>query len=493
MTLSRSDVAAVIPSHVLCHPGIGWLPGPSAPEVRLRKSLPRGRMHNTVRAGPRDRGEALRGTKRIATESSSAQPPREGGLVHATPVYYGWIILVAGALGLIMTSPGQTYAFSIFLEHFIADLGLNRTAVSSLYTGGTLAASLLLPLVGKQADRRGSRTMVVLIVALLGASCIYMGLVRGALMLVVGFTLLRLLGQQSLALVSNNVINRWWVRKRGMALGIAGLLTSLIGFGGFPNLIAWLIRQIGWRLTYGVLGVLVWLVMLPVGWILFRDQPEDYGLEPDGVSAVDQAAAHRNRWIEENWTPKEATRTPAFWILSLGLASTSMLSTGLTFHAVSIFQDSGLGASAAALAFVPMASVTALVNLASGILVDRIPIKLLLAGGLVAQAIALVMAPRLGGAGMALAYGVMMGVVGGMMRTMGSVVWAHYFGRRHLGAIMGIASMISSGSSALGPLPMGIARDLLGDYRVTLTVLAVLPLALAIASLSIKRPQRVSP
>ncbi|MCL4301003.1 MAG: hypothetical protein KJ077_35040 [Anaerolineae bacterium] len=63
-------------------------------------------------------------------------------LVNQSPIFYGWIILLAGSLGLILTSPGQTYAVSIFIEHFITDLGLSRFLVSALYTVGTLVGSL---------------------------------------------------------------------------------------------------------------------------------------------------------------------------------------------------------------------------------------------------------------------------------------------------------------------------------------------------------------
>ena len=64
-----------------------------------------------------------------------------------------------------------------------------------------------------------------------------MGFIRNAGMLFIGFLVLRMLGQGSLSLVSTNVINQWWVRRRGMAMGIAGMTAALIGTGGFPNLI----------------------------------------------------------------------------------------------------------------------------------------------------------------------------------------------------------------------------------------------------------------
>lgn len=163
---------------------------------------------------------------------------RRSRVVSASPVYYDWIILFIATVGMILTGPGQTYAVSVFIEHFIVDLGISRALVSTLYTVGTLTAAFALPYVGRQVDRRGSRLTMAAITVALGLACIYMGSVRNALMLVVGFVALRMLGQGSLSLVSKNVINQWWVRRRGMAMGIAGMATALLSTGGFPNLLA---------------------------------------------------------------------------------------------------------------------------------------------------------------------------------------------------------------------------------------------------------------
>ncbi|MCB0126282.1 MAG: hypothetical protein KDE58_28690, partial [Caldilineaceae bacterium] len=68
--------------------------------------------------------------------------------------------------------------------------------------------------------------------------------------------------------------------------------------------------------------------------------------------------------------------------------------------------------------------------------------------------------------------------------------WAKYYGRRHLGSITGVTTTVTVGASALGPMPMGIARDLLGSYGLTLKLLAILPLVLAVASLFVDRPEK---
>ena len=70
-------------------------------------------------------------------------------LVARSPIYYGWIVLLAGTLGTIMTTPGQTVGVSVFVDRIVADLGLPRSQVSLAYALGTLGGSLALPFVGR--------------------------------------------------------------------------------------------------------------------------------------------------------------------------------------------------------------------------------------------------------------------------------------------------------------------------------------------------------
>ncbi|GAB4450057.1 MAG: MFS transporter [Anaerolineae bacterium] len=414
-------------------------------------------------------------------------------LVNRSPIFYGWIILLAGSLGLILTSPGQTYAVSIFIEHFITDLGLSRSLVSALYTAGTLVGSLALPLVGRQIDRYGARRMVVLIAALFGLACIYMGLVQNALMLGLGFIAIRMLGQGSLGLVSQNVINQWWVRRRGLVIGISGLLVSLLGVGGFPNLINVLIPLYGWRMTFTTLGLLLITVMAPLGYLLFRSPPEVYGLEPDGGQRSPASGKPAPVALtEENWTLGEARRTLAFWVVAVGLALMAMLSTGLFFHMISIFADNGLSATVAASIFLPTALTTAFVTLGSGVLIDQLPVRLLLAVALICLALSLWLAQMLHNVELAFLYSLVLGVAMGLLQTVNSVVWAAYFGRRHLGSITGVTATILVFGSALGPIPLGLARDLWGNYDLVLKVLATLPFLLGLGCLFVGRPHKQS-
>jgi len=109
-----------------------------------------------------------------------------------------------------------------------------------------------------------------------------------------------------------------------------------------------------------------------------------------------------------------------------------------------------------------------------------VSIRLLLVVSLGMMSLVLVLAPSLSSLEMAYFFGFCMGVQGGLEMIVSSVVFANFFGRWHLGSIAGFASTLLVGASALGPMPFGVARDLMGGYAAVLSTFAIVPFALAI-------------
>ncbi|MFT5196020.1 MAG: MFS family permease, partial [Candidatus Promineifilaceae bacterium] len=257
--------------------------------------------------------------------------PIKSRMIEWFPGNYGWIVLVMGTVGVIMSSPGQTYSVSIFLEHIREDLAINRTTISLMYTIGTVTGSFALPFIGRMLDIRGPRLMMMVVAVLFGGACVYMGFVQNAFMLAIGFVGIRMLGQGSTSLISRQMINIWWVEKRGTILGISMFIGAVLGPGLFPLLINRLIPQFGWRVTYPILGGMVVLVMVPTAYLFYRRRPEFYGLLPDGNGKIEDALKHakaeqalqdaspekaevKEKLVdEENWTLKQVTGTWTFW------------------------------------------------------------------------------------------------------------------------------------------------------------------------------------
>lgn len=138
-------------------------------------------------------------------------------VINASPVHYGWVILAAGTFGSFMTLPGQTAGVSVFFDPITSDLQISRTWASAAYAAGTLAGILPAPLIGRWIDKRGPRLSATIIAAGLALACTFMALVDSKLMLLIGFALLRGTAIGGLSLVSQQVVNLWFVQRRGIA------------------------------------------------------------------------------------------------------------------------------------------------------------------------------------------------------------------------------------------------------------------------------------
>jgi MFS transporter, OFA family, oxalate/formate antiporter len=412
--------------------------------------------------------------RRQTARALSTTPQLTSKLIDRSPVHYGWVVLGASTVGMAMTIPGQTVGVSVFLDAIIEDLGLGRSAVSGAYTFGTLAASLSLPFIGRHIDRFGPRRAVVIIASLFAFACAFMGLVAGFITLLIGFTLLRGLGQGALSLVSVHSINIWFVQRRGMAVGLAGLgfaaatATLPVGFD-------WLMEGVGWRWSYAILGVVVLAVMVPVGGGLFRDRPELYGLLPDRATRDESERPE----IETHYRLDEARRTLTFWLYVVGGFITAAFGTGLVFHHFSIVGESGVGRPAAALMFVGYGIVAALATLITGFLIDRIPPRFLLAVTLGLMGAAMLSATSVATTAAVIGYGVVLGGMQGMNQAIQSTVYGHYFGRLHFGSIKGMATTIMVAGTAAGPLLLAFGFDISGSYQPVLWMAAAIPLLLA--------------
>lgn len=306
-----------------------------------------------------------------------------------------------------------------------------------------------------------------------------MGLAGGLITLFIGFVLLRALGPGALSLVSLHAVNLWFIRRRGTAIGWMGVGLAL-ATTTFPLLIENLLAQVGWRQAFLLIGLALITILLPIGALLFRAQPERFGLVPDGL--IDENDEHHP--VQETiLTLHEARRTPIFWLLTLGGVCVGGLGTGLLFHHFSILSSYGIERTTAAALFIPLGVVTAFTTLGAGMLLDRYQPRAVLAAMLLLFGTMLLCLPFVSSLAAVWVYGGVFGLVHGMQgATMGSA-YAHYFGREHIGAIKGFAKTILVAGAALGPLIYGFGFELLGSYTASLILSALLPIGVGVAAL----------
>lgn len=413
---------------------------------------------------------------------------RTDPIVRRSPIYYGWLVWGIATLGMIATSPGQSFTVSLFIDFFITDFDLDRTTVSAFYSLGTFIGSLSLTYVGRLIDRFGSRYMTTIIAALFAVVLLLWSLVASPIGLLLGFIAIRGLGQGALGLASSNATAQWFRSRRGRMASYTMVLFALFQSVYIP----WLQRQLeiyDWRQVWIMLGLVIAVLVVPLTWLLMRDTPEKYGLEPDGVvTTPEQQAAALD--TEEHWTLVEALRTSIFWIFLLGRLLIPAWVTGLVLHQVSIFAALGHSAQVAAETYALMQIFTAGVALAAGYMVDRFRPHYIMALQMSTVALLFVLAMVMTTDVLLVMYAAVLGLVMGIGPVFDGAVWPNLFGRRYLGEIRGFISTGLVLGTALGPIPFGLSYDLTGSYAPVLWVGIVLAVLSVFASFFARKPPR---
>lgn len=402
-------------------------------------------------------------------------------------VFYGWVIVGIAMLATFASGPGQSYMFSVFIDPIIADTGMSRTGISSLYAAGTFLSAGMVFFISRLADRRGPRDTLTIIALTFGLACFGMAFASGWIMTAVALAALRGLGQGALPINGTLLIAQWFVRRRGRAMAIAGLGGAL-STAILPPLARLLIDGVGWRASYLVFGLVIWLVVVPVAVLLVRNRPEDVGLHPDGADepTIGDKPAPSGVPVQ-----RRVLTTRMFWLLVLPISIPGAVDTALIFHQASIFAERGLSPTVAAAAFTPMALAAAAFGFSTGFLIDRYGPRPLYITALLILIIPPILIQFISTMPMAFVYGTLIGAGSGMAMMVSRITWAYYYGRHGLGNVQGSAMMVSIIGSAVGPVIMAFIREQSDTYTPSLMFMLSL-MAIALVIMVLHRPQRLS-
>ena len=415
-------------------------------------------------------------------------------LFQRLPFFYGWVILAVASLAMFVSAPGQTYTISIFVDPISEDLRLSRALISALYTGATLVGAVGMVVVGRLMDRLGARVVLTTVSVAFGLAVGSMRFVDNPVQLLLGLTALRFLGQGALTLIPTTLVALWFVRRRARAM-IIPLVGSGVSQGVFPLLVHRLISSLDWRRTWTVLGLAVWGLLVVPAFFLVRRTPESVGTGPDGEvqsSASKQGSPTSSTGGSSiaDWSLKQVLHLRSFWLLLFVASATSLVQTGLVFHQVSLLDERDIDAGVAAMALSMIAPAFLVGAVSAGFLADAMPNRFILIGTNGLVGVALVSYLTLSSDGQAIANGLVLGLASGAQMTVASVIWANYYGKRHLGSIRGVAFLWSVGASAISPLPLGVLHDLTGDYSLPLRLMLTVSITAAFAAIFARPPRR---
>lgn len=414
-------------------------------------------------------------------------PKIDTNLIQRLPFYYGWLMVPVAVIAQSVTGVGQTYGVSVFNPSLLDTLGISLSALTGAYMVGTFFASLPQAFIGSLMDRFGIRWVMTAVVILLGGACLFFSTVNSLWTLLMGFFLLRLLGQGGLSLLAGNIPAMWFREKLGVVTGIVSGGFS-ISMAVIPAFFLFLINRLGWRAAYARLGLLVWIIMLPILIVVFRNNPGEIKQRIDGADATDGTASEKDTFGQNSFDLKTARKTPAFWILLINVSLWAMIVTAIFFNLLSIFDSQGISSSVAAATYTTYAIASLITQIVAGPIADRGPLQYLLMGCMSALAAGVVVLTLATSPWLAHSYAVLLGISTGLISLVGGTMFARYYGRKHLGKLRGSVITAQVASSSMGPFITGIIYDQTGSFQISLWIFLGLLIPAAVASLWAVKP-----
>lgn len=418
-----------------------------------------------------------------------------GALSQKQPRFSGWLTLAGVMLAYGGICGDVTYAFGVFLPSMSETFGWSRSALSGPYTLFLIIGGMLGPVAGWTIGRFGARKNIVLgnvvaVIGLLGMSQVrdiwqvylFFGVLAGLALAFAEF------------LATTTVINYWFVKRRSLALG---LLFAAGGAGGFflPPLLSALITGLSWRFAWVCLAGIHLLFGVVLAGLLIRNAPEEEGQFPDGHASQEQfdewhrTATGHVYHTREDWSVRDALRTPVLWILLILFSVLLFATTMLTTHQVAYLQDLRYSPLASASALGLMLGMSILGRMLGGVLGMRFDSRYLAAAFMSSLGLGLLALMNARDIVFVYLYSILTGIgFGGMIVLLPHTMGA-YFGRRHFSRIVGWTTPVVTLASASSPLLAGLLYDATGSYALPFGMTAVLIFVCVILALWARPPR----
>jgi sugar phosphate permease len=428
-----------------------------------------------------------------SADKSSKQPPL------SLPFYYGWLVISLCFL-TTLTSAGVRSSPSVLIHPLEAEFGWSRTMIASAVSMNLLLFGIAAPISGFLIDRLGPRkvmmgSLTLLIVGVSGTIAMtqfwQFFLVWG---IIVG------LGAGGVgSVLTATVGNRWFIAKRGLALGILGSASSTGQIIFLPLFMA-MITYAGWRLGSMTL-IVVAIILLPLIFLFMRDDPSEVGLEPYGAGQS-EAAGGRGTTSLRGMSAKDATITarevvghPTFWLLCgsffvCGGTANGLIGTHLIPHEIEI----GIPQIAAASLLGIMGGLNMVGTIFSGWMIDRVKPNRWLALVYALRGVSLLILPFVKDFNGLVLFAIVYGLDWFATVPPSMAITADTFGRQNVGRVYGWIFMSHQVGAAIMASTAGAIRTWMGDYQFAFLSGGVIAMIAAGLALQIKlKPKEAIP
>ena len=386
-----------------------------------------------------------------------------------TSIFYGWYMVVGLAIISLISVNLGGITFGFFIRPMQAELDINEAYFGWAISIRMVGFGVTSVIIGRLIDRHGARPLLIAVGIAVTGLIVALGFIQAGWQLLVIYTVIGLIGMQGSGgnLYVGVPIARWFHRNRGKAMSMV--------FMGIPAgifltpIITLLINNIGWRNTFVVTGISGGIAIVLVAVFIIRRFPEDMGLVPDGdvpsfSDVAAQSKSEKPRRSEVSLTRDQAMRSSAFWRLVLVYGFLYLAMSSVALFRIPYFEDQGISRQVIGFAFSAEAVASVVAAIPAGWALDRfrvqyvatVPIVILVGATLVTMAASntwqVFVATCLFGVGAA------------SSAVSQNVIWPHYFGSIHIGAIRGRGMQVIMLFNILGAPLTGVIKDATGSY-----------------------------
>jgi sugar phosphate permease len=413
--------------------------------------------------------------------------------------FYGWWVVLATAAITLIASEAPIYCFSALVDPLEEEFGWSRAAIGAGPSIAALMAGLAMPVAGYLVDRVGARPLLVAGVTLIGGGFVAISRVEALWHFYISVSVvavgLGLAGPPVCAVA----IAHWFVKRRGLALGI--MFAGAGASGVMVLVLALLISLFGWRTGQMILGIGQLATCIPLA-LTVRHRPEEMGLLPDGglfapgevpASPPPEAVGGEGRGSgmgqEEGLTISQAVGTRSFWLLAAGLVLSYVGAFAVIVHVIPYLDESAgfteEGAAMIAMC-IPFGSLVG--GLVFGWLADYLSKRWLLAMSWILQGLGILIFAAVHSPWQAAVFLVAFGPALGGAFTLLPALLPEYFGLRAFGIIQGLLMAAATLGGFVGPIFAGGVYDMMDTYRPAFLLVALITCGGAAMILMMGRP-----
>ncbi|MCE7796775.1 MFS transporter [Sphingobium sufflavum] len=394
---------------------------------------------------------------------------------------------------LVLLAAGAMIAsvYSVVAVPLAKEFQPSRMVLMLAMTIMSMVGGALSPILGSQMDRRSLRGMMFL-----GAGLLSVGFV--ALSFATSFTQVLIVYGLFMApanvligpMAASVLISRWFVRRRGAAIGIAITGVALGGFF-FPPLIQGLLDFFSWRDAFRLLGLIIGLMTFPAV-ALVINTPAERGLHPDGVEPDPEAV--RALAAQPVLTSRQVLADPTFWCAALVFAVVLSGMKGMVTNLVPLALDEGIKPTVAALLISIYSACGFVAKFSFAVVSDRLNMRTLLFVSLAGFATGAILLTRADMGYAVIATGVgLIGLFGGLMVPTQGLFIPRVYGAGAAGRVGGLMSFVTLCALLSTPPIFGLIFDLTGNYDAIFLSFAVLAVGVMLVVPRIRLPQRPAP